>query len=246
MKLPSTLRALGAVAAAATAVALATSAQAAPIPQFTGETPLTAPTFGTVVSGEPLIESTTVGDAGNVSGIGGFARRGSDRQLLLDVGFGNTVFGAAVVTSWSVNFTSNGAEDYSFAYNFVSNLGPTDAPTEFFQVQYEDTQLRGFVSLVDITNANLSAGSGPLLYGTGWQQVFFRPLAGNFDLVFQLGTTRLGCGFDSDGSGCIAPSFAVISDIPEPATLALVTLALGGTLLPAAARRRRETAALAA
>lgn len=241
MKLLSSLSRLAPLAAAAAAAfAVALPAQAGPMSLFEGQTPGAPPTVGTSLSGLPIVESTTVGDPGNFSGIAGNVRRGSDRQILLDVGVGNTVFGSFVTTAWGWDFSTDGSTDLSFAYNFVSNVAPTEAATEFFQVDLVDTVTSSITALAFLDNTQLQPlVGGPLGWGSGWNQLFVRPLAGSYSLQFTLGTSRLGCGLDGDGSGCVEPSFAVISDIPEPASLALVAAALGGALLPAATRRRR-------
>lgn len=244
MNLLHSLRALGTAAGAAAVFAVgALPAQAAPAPlfSFAGQTANDLPTIGTIETGSPLIESTSAAD--NLSGVQGFSIASSNRQLLLDTGLGEDQFGAFVTTSWSYQFTADGTQTFSFGYNFLSNVTPGSG-TEFFTVDLDNLLFGGLTSLVSLSDADLTlVGGGPLAAQTGWQRVNFTPLAGSYSLLFTLATTNLGC---ATGVDCI-PTLAVISDIPEPASLALVTLALGGALLPAVTRRRREPAvALAA
>lgn len=229
---------LAAVAAGvALAFGLAGAAQAAntPLFSFEQETIGLPPTIGTVVAGVPIVESTDPTSADSFSKASGIDRPGS-KQLLLDTSVGEDVFGVGLIlSSWTYDLTVTEAETFTFGYNFFTNFAPGQG-FDFFQIDLIDTASTTLVNLafVDTSTSPLVAG-GPLLYTTGAQLVSFTPAVGSYSLQFTLGTDQTGCGLASDGSVCI-PSFAVINAVPEPGSLALVALALGGVLLPGVRR----------
>ena len=230
--------ALGLVAALSASTAMAA---ATPLFGFESEALFAPPSFGTSIG-------TVAVDDGSLTGLLPSSYSLRTRQLLIDSqsagdysgilgAFSIAVPGSFSISAFQYSFSVATATSFQFTYNFLTNNGPANS-FEVFSADLFDTALNETSLAFEATGiSSFVASASNYGYETGNKYVEFLVGPGNYTAQFLVITDQTGC-INSQGP-CI-PTGLVLNSVPEPATLALVLVALAGVVAP---RRRRARAA---
>lgn len=232
--------ALGLVAALSASSAMAA---AAPLFNFESEALFAPPSFGTSIG-------TVAVDDGSLTGLSPSSYSLRTRQLLIDSqsaadysgilgAFSIAVPGSLSISAFQYSFSVAMATTFQFTYNFLTNTDPSAPNTfEVFSADLFDAALNETSLALEATGiSSFVASATGYGYETGNKYVEFLVGPGNYTAQFLVVTDQTGC---INSQGVCIPTGVVLNSVPEPATLALVLVALAGIAAP---RRRSAHAA---
>lgn len=223
------IHATSAVFALVAAVSAGTaSANPVPLFSFDNEAVFSTPSFGTsgglVIVDDGTLTSTTLA-------------AGTKRQLLLDTqgtsdftSVKGSYFVPAIpvaISYFQYGFTVGSLTEFQFTYNFLTSLDRNSGDF-FVAALFNAANMQTNLASEASTTSALFASSSGYLYETGTKYVSFTVGPGTYSTEFIVGTNQAGCLI----GGLCVPTGAILNRVPEPTTLALVSVALLGMTTP--------------
>lgn len=225
-QLVATITGLVAVLSSGVAMAAAT-----PLFNFDKEVQYAPPSFGTSVG-------TALVDDGSLTGA---MISPPNRHLLLDTQGTSSLAGLkgayvfpaapASISYFQLGFTVAAPTTFYFYYNFLTSTAPGDGDF-FVGALFNAINTQTLLFSERSSTATRDSSSG-YLYETGTRYREFTVGAGSYTAEFVVGTNQQGCL----NFGLCIPTAGLLNYVPEPTSMALVSLALLGIASPWARRK---------